>query len=69
MRHLPLLKVISAIVITSFVSLFSQLIGAQTYPDRPLGLITPFPADGAVDIVARGGNADRRARSEAGKLI
>src|SRR3972149_10253101 len=32
---------------------FGALAQAQTYPDRPIRLIAPFPAGGLVDVLAR----------------
>jgi tripartite-type tricarboxylate transporter receptor subunit TctC len=42
----------TALLIAAFVACFTPA-GAQTYPDRPIRLIAPFPAGGLADVLAR----------------
>ncbi len=43
-----------SLALTAFVLLFAQTaVGFAAYPERPVRVLLPFPAGGAVDIVAR----------------
>ena len=44
---------LSAIVAVSIVAGTAGLVRAQSYPDRTIKLVVPFPAGGATDILAR----------------
>ena len=41
------------ILLVGFSLLFATVAQAQTYPDRPIRLIAPFPAGGLADVLAR----------------
>lgn len=49
-----LIRVLFKLVLTLPLIFFLHSISAQTYPDRPLRLIVPFPPGGATDVVGRG---------------
>src|SRR5215203_3432574 len=44
----------SAVLLTCLLSVFSPSSAkSQSYPDRPIRVIVPFPAGGIVDVLAR----------------
>jgi tripartite-type tricarboxylate transporter receptor subunit TctC len=47
------LKLSIALATGIFLSCFAGRAPAQTYPDRPIRIIAPFPAGGLVDVLAR----------------
>jgi tripartite-type tricarboxylate transporter receptor subunit TctC len=46
---------------------FSRLAPAQTYPSRPITMIVPFPAGGAIDVIAR--NLAERMKASLGQPV
>jgi tripartite-type tricarboxylate transporter receptor subunit TctC len=50
---MPTLKLSIALATGIFLSCFAGRAPAQTYPDRPIRIIAPFPAGGLVDVLAR----------------
>ena len=42
---------------------------AQTYPDRPIRLIAPFPAGGLADVLARAVGDEMRSRSASRSIV
>jgi tripartite-type tricarboxylate transporter receptor subunit TctC len=44
---------LTAAALVSFVLLWSGVVAAQSYPNRPITMIVPFPAGGATDTLAR----------------
>jgi len=44
---------LSRFVVAFFAIAFASAAPAQTYPDRPIRLIAPFPAGGLADVLAR----------------
>ena len=45
--------VVSAVVAVSLVLTDSHLANAQSYPDRLIKIVVPFPAGGPSDVAAR----------------
>ena len=45
--------VVSAVVAVSLVLTDSHLTNAQSYPDRLIKIVVPFPAGGPSDVAAR----------------
>jgi len=45
--------VLSAVVAVSLVLTGSHLANAQSYPDRLIKIVVPFPAGGSSDVAAR----------------
>ena len=56
------MPLLSRILLAGFALLMAQPGQAQTYPDRPIRLIAPFPAGGLADVLARA-IGDEMARS------
>ncbi len=50
---MPLLKSVRLLVCLLAALLFSAVAGAQTFPDKPLNWVVPYPAGGGTDVVAR----------------
>src|ERR1700744_3177346 len=44
---------LAATALTLFGTLLPYTAGAQTYPDKPIRVIVPYPAGGGLDILAR----------------
>lgn len=53
-RYLPqfLVNLLAAVALVSFL-LLPQVSSAQAFPNKPIRLVCPFPAGGAVDIASR----------------
>ena len=47
------MSLLSRIFLAGFALLVASPVQAQTYPDRPIRLIAPFPAGGLADVLAR----------------
>ncbi len=46
-------SILRALALTFLLVAFGATAQAQTYPDRPIKLIAPFPAGGLADVLAR----------------
>jgi tripartite-type tricarboxylate transporter receptor subunit TctC len=51
--NLPRRKFLQAAGVAAIVPAFSHVATAQTYPSRPITMIVPFPAGGAMDAFSR----------------
>jgi tripartite-type tricarboxylate transporter receptor subunit TctC len=47
------MRTLRGILLTVVAISFASAVQAQTYPDRPIRLIAPFPAGGLADVLAR----------------
>jgi len=53
-KGLPRRQFTLALVAATLCSAIPTMVWAQSFPDKPLRLIVPFPAGGAADMMARG---------------